>query len=144
MDLFMVAVWGVILVGGLIVELITEQFVSIWFALASLASLILASMNAPRFAQWAVFTAVAAILIILTRPAVRKLRRRAVRTNVDLNIGKTAVVTEEIKNEISKGRATVDGVSWKAVSEDGAPIEEGAVVLIKEIDGAKLIVAKNA
>lgn len=143
MDLFMVAVWGVILIGGLVLEVITEQFVSIWFALASLASLILAAINAPRYAQWAVFTAVAAILIILTRPAVRKLRRGFVRTNFDLNIGKTAVVTEGIKNEISKGRATVDGVSWRAVSEDGAPIDEGTVVLIKEIDGAKLIVAKN-
>lgn len=142
MDLFMVVLWGTVIVCGLILEVITEQFVSIWFALASLVSLPLAAIGAPRWSQWAVFFAVAAILLILTRPIVKRLRRGVVRTNADLNIGQTAVVTEAVKNDISKGRATVGGVSWRAVSEDGSFFDEGEVVLIKNIDGAKLIVAK--
>lgn len=143
MDLYMAAVWGVVLIGGLILEIITEQFVSIWFAAASLVSLLLAAIGAPRWAQLAVFAVVSVILLLLTKPVVKKLRGGTVRTNADLNIGKIAVVTEDIKNELSKGRATVGGVSWRAVSEDGSSIDEGESVLIKEIDGAKLIVAKN-
>lgn len=143
MDILMVIAWGFVLIAGIVIEVITVQFVSIWFACASLISLVLAGIGAPRGAQLAVFAAVTAILLILTRPIVTKLRGRFVRTNADMNIGKTAVVTESVVNEEAKGRATVGGVSWIAVSEDGSPIDEGEVVEIKDIDGAKLIVAKR-
>ena len=143
MDILMIAAWGIVLIAGVVIEVITEQFVSIWFAAASLFSIIMAGFGAPRWEQAAVFVAVTAILLILTRPLVNKLRGRFVRTNVDMNIGKTAVITEAVRNEVSKGRATVGGVSWMAVSEDGSQIEPGEVVVIKDIDGAKLIVAKQ-
>ena len=143
MDLLMVGAWGIVLIAAIVLEVLSEQFVSIWFACASLVSLILAGMGAPRWAQLAVFAAVTAILLILTRPIVTKLRGRFVRTNADLNIGKTAVVTEAVRNEMSKGRAVIGGVSWIAVSEDGSPIDEGEIVEIKDIDGAKLSVAKR-
>ena len=142
MDLFMVLAWGLVLIAGIVIEVLTVQFVSIWFACSSLMSMILAGIGAPRWAQLLVFVAVTAILLLLTRPLVRKLRGGYVRTNVDMNVGKTAVVTEDIKNELSLGRATIGGVSWKAVSEDGSPIHSGEVVIVKDIDGAKLIVSK--
>lgn len=143
MDVLMVGAWIAVLIAGIIIEVMTVQFVSIWFSIASLVSLILAGMNAPRWAQLAVFAAVTAILLILTRPFVRKLRGNFVRTNADMNVGRTALVTEAVSNDKSKGRATVGGVSWKAVSEDGSDIPEGEVVVIKEIDGAKLVVSKR-
>ena len=144
MDLIMLAAWGAVLIAAVIIELMTVQFVSIWFACASLVSMLMAGLGAPRWAQLMVFAAATALLLILTRPLVRKLRGSYVRTNADMNIGKTAVVTEAVRNELSKGRATLGGVSWIAVSEDGSPIEEGEVVTVKDIDGAKLIVSKNA
>lgn len=143
MDILMAVAWGFALIAGIVIEVITVQFVSIWFACGSLVSLILAGLGAPRWAQLSVFIAVSAILLILTRPIVKRLRGGFVRTNADLNIGRTAIVTEEIKNEFSKGRATIGGVSWKAVSEDGAEIPAGETVVVKEIDGAKLVVAKR-
>lgn len=143
MDVMMIAVWIAVLIVGIVVEVITVQFVSIWFAAASLVPLILAGMGAPRWAQFAVFAAVTAILLILTRPIVQKLRGGFVRTNADLNIGKTAVVTEAVDNDSSKGRAKIGGVSWKAVSADGTDIPEGEIVVVKDIDGTKLIVAKR-
>ncbi len=143
MDVMMIAAWIAVLIVGIVVEVITVQFVSIWFAAASLVPLILAGMGAPRWAQFAVFAAVTAILLILTRPIVQKLRGGFVRTNADLNIGKTAVVTEAVDNDSSKGRAKIGGVSWKAVSADGTDIPEGEIVVVKDIDGTKLIVAKR-
>lgn len=143
MDLFMVLLWGIVLIAGVIVEIVTVQFVSIWFACASLVSMIMAGLGTPRWLQLLVFAAITTILLLLTRPIVSRFRGGYVRTNADMNVGKTALVTEEIKNELSKGRATIDGVSWKAVSEDGSSIGCGEVVVIKDIDGAKLIVAKS-
>lgn len=142
MNYVMAAMWGVIMVATLLAEIATVQMISIWFSAAALVSLLLACLNAPVWAQFAVFAAVTAILLILTRPLVRKLKKEPVKTNADLNIGKTAVITEAIHNELSQGRATIGGVSWKAVSSDGSVIEKGESVTVNDIDGAKLVVSK--
>lgn len=144
LDTPMVLIWGIVLVGTLILEIMTVQMVSIWFSCSSLCSLILACIGAPRWAQTLVFAAMTAFLLIMTRPVVKKLKKTPSRTNADLNIGKSAVITQAVHNELSEGRAVIGGVSWIAVSADGSPIESGEVVKVMDIDGAKLIVSKNA
>jgi membrane protein implicated in regulation of membrane protease activity len=142
MDYAMLIVWGAVMVVTIIAEVATTQMISIWFSCASLVSLVLACFNAPRWAQFCVFVAMTALLLILTRPIVKKLKKQYVRTNADMNIGKTAIVTETIHNELSQGRATIGGVSWKAVSADGNVIEKDETVTIQDIEGAKLIVSR--
>ena len=142
MDYAMLIVWGAVMVVTIIAEVATTQMISIWFSCASLVSLVLACFNAPRWAQFCVFVALTALLLILTRPIVKKLKKQYVRTNADMNIGKTAIVTETIHNELSQGRATIGGVSWKAVSADGNVIEKDETVTIQDIEGAKLIVSR--
>lgn len=142
MDYAMLIVWGAVMVVTIIAEVATTQMISIWFSCASLVSLVLACFNAPRWAQFCVFVAMTALLLILTRPIVKKLKKQYVRTNADMNIGKTAIVTETIHNELSQGRATIGGVSWKAVSADGNVIEKDKTVTIQDIEGAKLIVSR--
>lgn len=138
----MLIVWGTVMVVTIVAEIATTQMISIWFSCASLVSLVLACFNAPRWAQFCVFVAMTALLLILTRPIVKKLKKQYVRTNADMNIGKTAIVTETIHNELSQGRATIGGVSWKAVSADGNVIEKDETVTIQDIEGAKLIVSR--
>ena len=142
MDYAMLIVWGAVMVVTIIAEVATTQMISIWFSCASLVSLVLACFNAPRWAQFCVFVAMTALLLILTRPIVKKLKKQYVRTNADMNIGKTAIVTETIHNELSQGRATIGGVSWKAVSADGNVIEKDETVTIQDIEGEKLIVSR--
>lgn len=142
MDYAMLIVWGTVMVVTIVAEIATTQMISIWFSCASLVSLVLACFNAPRWAQFCVFVAMTALLLILTRPIVKKLKKQYVRTNADMNIGKTAIVTETIHNELSQGRATIGGVSWKAVSADGNVIEKDETVTILDIEGAKLIVSR--
>lgn len=139
----MVLIWGAVLLLAVVVEIATVQFVSIWFAFSSLICLIIAACGAPVWAQLLVFILATAVLLILTRPVVKRLRGSFVRTNYDMNIGKTAVVTEDIENDFSRGRAVIGGVSWKAVSEDGSVIKSGDTVTVKDVDGAKLVVSKN-
>lgn len=142
MDVVMIVIWVLVLVGTVIFEICTEQFVSIWFSLSSLVSILLAGFGAPRWVQISVFVAVAVILLIATRPLVKKLKKEPIRTNFDMNIGKTALITEPIHNQYSNGRATIGGVSWIAVSADGSAIDKGETVRIIDISGAKLIVSK--
>ena len=68
---------------------------------------------------------------------VNKLSLKGVRTNLDRVLDMVGVVTVEItKNK--PGEVKVDGKKWTAISNK--KIEKGKDVLIKKIDGVKLIV----
>ena len=94
-------------------------------------------------AQMGIAVAVAIVLLIATRPLVKKLLGGKIEaTNVDALIGKNAVVTETIDNIISKGAAKLDGKEWTARSADDSVIEKDSIVTVEKIDGVKLIVKK--
>jgi membrane protein implicated in regulation of membrane protease activity len=132
--------WAVAFVILTVVELSTYQLVSIWFALSSLLSLLCAVLGFGIEVQVIVFLLASTILLIATRPFIRKfLKNRNVPTNVELDIGKVAVVIEEINNGIS-GRVRLNGVDWAARSTDNSVINVGENVTVEQIDGAKLIV----
>ena len=132
--------WVIVLVVFIVAELATVQFVSIWFAIGTVAALLCAAFGAPLWVQIIVFLAVSAVLVICTRPFVKKFQKNIVPTNADLDIGRTCIVTEEIDNSKNLGRAKLDGVFWAARSESGEIIPEGTTVTVKKIDGTKLIV----
>ena len=133
--------WIAALIFFIIVEAVTVGLASIWFAIGALAALICALLNGPVWLQTTWFLTVSVITLILTRPLVKKyVNSRAVPTNADRNIGRTATVTERIDNLASTGAVRIDGVLWTARSVSGEPIEEGARVVVREIQGVKVIV----
>ena len=90
------------------------------------------------------FVVVTAIALAVTRPLVKKLKRkRPEATNADRYIGKSAVVVEAIDNDHAKGLVKVDNEKWTARSVDGQLIEPGDRVVVTAIEGVKLIVDKN-
>ena len=93
--------------------------------------------------QWAVFCVVSLILLFATRPwAVRYFNnQKKEKTNVDSLIGKTAVVTSEIRNLEGKGEVFVNGLTWTArAEEDSLIIQEDTHVTVAAVQGVKLIV----
>lgn len=136
--------WAVAFVVFLIVEGLTmNALVSIWFAAASLFAMIAAMAGLSFFWQLAIFTVSSAVLLILSRSFVKKLKRNApADPTVQYDIGKTATVVEAIDNDSGKGRVKLDGTYWAARSADGMSIAEGAVVTVRKVDGSKLIVAR--
>ena len=136
--------WGIAFIALAVIELLTYQFISIWFSLASLAPLLCAVFGIhDRAKQAIIFLIVSALLIIATKPFVKKLKaNRVVPTNAELDIGKTALVIERINNTASTGRVRLNGVDWAARSVDGSIISSGINVTVEKIDGAKLIVKK--
>jgi len=139
----MIIFWAVAFGVFLIAEIATlTALVSVWFAVGALAALIAALCGLSFVWQMGIFVFVSAIVLIITRPLVRKVQGRKYATNYELDIGKQAVVIEPINNQIGKGRVKLDGTDWSARSENGELIEEGTVVTVKMVDGAKLIVTK--
>ncbi len=139
----MVIVWTIVLIAALIVEGATFALVAIWFAAGALGALIAAGLDAPLFVQLIVFVVLAAVMLIFTRPLLKKLfPNKFIPTNSELEVGKTAVVTETIDNATGKGRVKLSGVNWAAVSENGEDIPEDEIVVVKEIRSAKVVVAR--
>jgi len=89
--------------------------------------------------QFAVFAVLGIVLLITTKPLVKKLLKNNVKTNLDRVIGMKGVVTMDIK-PLNVGEVKVDGKIWSAISDDTLNIND--VVEILEIDGVKLKVKK--
>lgn len=141
MEQYMLAFWAVMLVAFIVIEAVTAQLVTIWFAVGSLASLIAQMLGAEVWLQWVIFVSVSAVILAATRPLVKKFTKTKVQpTNADRCIGQTAVVTEKIDNIAGKGAVKVGGIMWTARSETGDVIDENKEVTVTKIDGVKLIV----
>ena len=134
--------WLVVLAACAIVELLTMGLTSIWFAGGALVAAI-TSLFVPFFwVQLVIFVVVSILLLVFTKPvAVKFFNRGRLKTNAESLVGKRAIVTSEIDNLKEIGEVTVQGLDWSARTEnDGVVIPKNAVVVIKRIEGVKLIV----
>ena len=133
--------WGAVFVIAAAAELASMQLVSIWFAVGAIGAFIAAFFGVGFTGQLAIFVAVSVVLVIATRPLLKKLRvKQTPALNADREIGDTAVVIEEVNPALGTGRARHNGIDWIAVSENGAVIPKEAVVMITAVEGAKLVV----
>ena len=137
----MVIIWLSLLVGFIILEAASVQLVGIWFAIFSLVSLVLALAGVPEWAQITVFLVGSTALLVFTRPiAKRFMKGPQEKTNADRVIGAEAIVVQEINNDTAVGQAKVIGQVWTARSHDGDVIPIGKKVIVRSIEGVKVIV----
>ncbi len=135
-----IILWTIIIVGTIIIELQTSDLVSCWFGLAGIICLILSFCSVDIVIQLVVFAVLSTGLVIATRPLLKKFNNNEdIPTNVDKLIGMIGVVTKEILVG-EKGEVKVNYQKWSAVCKTGYSFEEGQKVVIKEIDGNKLVV----
>ena len=139
---YMVWIWLALLAVLIIAEIATVQLTTIWFAGGALAAMLLAAFGVKSILiQVVVFLAVSVILLIATRPLVKKyINKKSQPTNADRCIGEKAVVTAEINNLLGQGAVKVNGIEWTARSETDRIIPADTTVTVKQIDGVKLIV----
>ena len=136
--------WIILLVAFLIIEALTVNLVTTWFAIGSLGAIIAGALGAQMTFQIATFVCVSALALIIARPVIKKhIKPGIVPTNADRIIGETGTVTEEINQEKFAGQVNVSGRQWSAVSDDHSTISVGTKVKVKEISGVKLVVEKG-
>lgn len=133
--------WLILLVGFIVLEAATTQFICIWFAGGAFAALICAMCNLNMTVQSTVFVVISALLLVFTKQFVDKLKSKSkTKTNADALIGESAVVLKDISNLDATGSVKLRGIEWSARSCDGSIIPANSHVTVKEIDGVKLIV----
>lgn len=136
-------VWLAIFVVLIGIEAATMALTTIWFAGGALIAFFLALAGVGRNFQLAAFFIISCALLFFTRPfAIRYVNKNTVKTNVEGIIGRKARITAAVNNDLATGAAVVSGQEWTARSENGEPIEEGAIVKVKAVNGVKLIVCR--
>lgn len=126
-----------------VIEALTVQIVSIWFAGGAVCAMIAYALGASEALQIGVFVIASAILLALTRPIVRKMTKGTkTSTNADSVIGQTGVVTKSTDELGLAGEAKVQGSVWTIRSDDGQPIYENEKVTVEKIEGVKLVVRR--
>ena len=134
-------IWFIAFIILLVIELMTVNLVTIWFAFGSIAALITCFFTDSVVIQSIVFLIVSVIALLITKPLIKKFKGFDVTpTNSDRVIGKIGEVTKKIeKNQY--GEVKIFGNIWTARSDEELSVGERVKVL--GIEGVKLIVEKE-
>ena len=141
----MVIFWLVAMVALIVIELATLGLTTIWFACGALVAVVAAALDAPLLLQILMFVVLSFAVLLAVRPiAVKYFNKDRTRTNIESMIGRQAIVVSEIDNMQAIGQVTVNGMEWSARSTiNELKIAVGHVVVIRAVDGVKLIVEEN-
>lgn len=136
--------WLVIAVLFGIIETATAQLTCIWFAGGALCAGIAEFSGADFTFQLVIFATVSAILLVVTRPLVRKITNTSKeKTNSERLIGQTTVLVEAVDSIAQTGKVIFNGIEWSVKSEDESVIEKGTLVEVVRIEGVKLVVKRK-
>lgn len=138
-------IWTVVGVLLLIIEIFTADFMFASLGIACLIGGISAFMGAGFVVQVVVFAVSGVVIFITVRPFVKKVlqgENHARELGLNTLTGKKGVVTEEIVNSESRGRVKINGDLWRAFSENGENIEEGAHIVVKRSESITLYVER--
>lgn len=145
MEIWEILFWAALSVVLIIAEIVTVELVAVWFAGGGIAAFIVSLFETPFWVQLLVFAVVSLLLLLATRPVVRRLvsDRKKVATNADSMIGQEAIVKEKIDNREDTGRVLASGLLWTARTVDGSTLEPGETCTVDSIVGVKLIVRRK-
>lgn len=135
--------WLAIFILFVLVELVTTNLVTIWFAIGAIFAGITAVITPNIYIQICVFIVISLIALILTHPFLKQMHLKSIsRTNADMVIGKEGIVTQKI-TKLNSGMVKINGILWTAILEEKSKtseIPENTIIFVLGINGVKLIV----
>ena len=128
-------VWVAVTIICVVIESLTLALTTIWFGISAFVMVFLAFTPLPFVAQVFIFVALALVLLIFTRPVVKKkLSQKQIATNYERVIGQIALVTKKI-SALDKGAIKINGMEWTAAVKEDIVLEKGSKCIIEEIAG---------
>ena len=128
-------VWVAVTIICVVIESLTLSLTTIWFGISSFVLVFLAFTPIPFGAQLFIFVALSLVLLIFTRPVVKKkINQKQIATNYERIIGQIAIVTKKI-TALDKGSVKINGMEWTAAVREDIVLEEGSKCIIEEIAG---------
>ena len=145
MDIQAWMIWLALAALCIIGEIFTASFFLLWFGIGAGFACLLALLGLSTGWQWLSFIVVSGVLFGISRRfADRITKKQPEGIGADRVIGKQGVVLKEIDNAENTGSVRIEKEEWKAESDTGEKIPEGASVVVVRPEGAHLIVKKKA
>ena len=136
-------IWVALIALAIVVELLTDQLIAIWFVPGAIISIVLDFCSVDVLWQVAAFLVVSAIGVFVSQKYLRKYVKAVAKTNIEAIIGEKCIVTEKIDNFAGAGQVKVKGQIWSARGvEEDALFESGEILTIVAVEGVKLICKK--
>ena len=133
--------WLIIILVFFIIEGITTNLVTIWFAFGALCAFISSYFTNSIIIELIVFIIFTILSLIFTKPILDKyIKKDTIKTNIDMIIGKSGIVTEDI-TPLKCGRVKLQGKSFMAISDK--EIKKDKKVEVLKIEGVKVIVKEK-
>ncbi len=131
-------VWILVFIIAIVVEISTQELVSIWFSVGAIPAIILAAFGLSFWWQLGTFAVVSAIAFVLSQIFLKKkIKINSSATNADSLVGNEILVVSRV-TPTSIGEGKVRDVVWTIASDE--TIEKDEFAIVKEIKGNKLIV----
>ena len=137
-------IWIAVIVLAFIIEVLTDQLISIWFVPGAVIATIFDFCDINPIWQLLVVLVLAAIGIIFAKTFLcKRINSSVVKTNIEAIIGERCIVTEKIDNYVGCGQVKVKGQIWSArgVGDDDV-FESGEILHVVAIEGVKVICKK--
>lgn len=123
------------------IEATTANLTTIWFAAASVAMAFVSLLDVSAPVQLVLFACLVALLLILTRPLVKKiLAKKTVATNADRVISQKGIVIEDIDSVANTGQVKVLGQCWSAKTENGESLKKDTQITVIALEGVRVVV----
>ncbi|MCD8038736.1 MAG: NfeD family protein [Lachnospiraceae bacterium] len=137
-------VWLAAMIILIVIEIVTVGIGAIWFAIGSLAAVMVSLLGGGTTLQITAFLAVSFATLIFTRPyAVKYINSTRTKTNYEGIIGKVVRVTQDVDNVLETGCAVVNGSDWTVrAADNNCKIAAGSLAKVVDIKGVKLIVER--
>lgn len=141
-EVSVILVWTILAIVFAVLEGITLGLTSIWFAVGSLAGMVMAMLGFGIQVQLVAFMVSALLTFAFIRPLAKKVFKVGdTMTNVDSLMGKTGIVHVAIA-PYKVGQVKVNGQIWTAKAElDDVSIPVGVEIEVLRVEGVKLIVS---
>lgn len=138
-------VWYIIFAIGIILEFFTVSFLFLSFCIGALFASGADHLGFSLTAQIITFIVISIISFIVLKPIAKKyLHKDVEKTNVDALIDSFGIVTKKIDNVKQVGAVKVKGLEYTARAvNDNEIIEKGEEIVVRKIEGVKLIVERK-
>ena len=144
--MYMIYIWLAVIAAGLLLEAVEAgTLVTIWFSVGAVVPLIMSFFNVSGvwyiILQIIIFGITTILCLIFLRRVARKtlLKNSKGKTNMDLFVGKVVKISR-IDGEIEYIK--LNGVEYRAITEDSQSFTIGEKVKILKVSGNKIVVEK--
>lgn len=138
-------IWVIVAIACIILEIFTSGFAVACFSIGAVFAALAAACGLGLIWQVIIFSVFSFLAFMFVRPFILKTFFKPAeekQTNAQALIGRKGRVSQTIDPAQAKGRVSIDGDDWKAVSEDGQAIPKGSFVEVVSIESIILTVKK--